>query len=389
MNAFSFGISTKVVFGRDVVKNLAPICKDKGFTKILVITGRTSTKKSPHLQALLEQLEQAGIQVQLFSEVEADPSVETVEQGVCILQEFQADAMIAFGGGSPMDAAKSINMVNANGGSIRDYLYGRRTITKNGIPLICIPTTAGTGSEVTAAAVTTDKQNQQKIGVSHELMMPLLAIVDPVIHTSMPSGVTAATGIDALTHAIEAYVAVRANPITDGLALQAMKLIGSNLLTAYSHGDDLEARSNMALASLMAGAAFTNAGLGAVHGIAHPIGAQFGISHGVANGIMLPYVLDYYWQAGNEKLRDVAVALGEDIYQLPDKEAQRRAIVAVNTLKKDLAIPATLADVQIPADALECICADAATYRLLANSPRQLAIEDLRIIVANAFGNHY
>jgi len=385
VNDFTFGISTKVIFGRNAIKNVVPICESRGIAKILIITGRTATKKSPHFLSLLEQLHLAGMKVQVFSEVEADPSAETVGQGVSLLQETQADAIVAFGGGSPMDAAKSINMVHANGGSILDYLYGRRTITKSGVPLICIPTTAGTGSEVTAAAVTSDRQSKQKIGVSHELMMPSLAIVDPVLHASMPPDVTAATGIDALTHAVEAFVAVKANPITDGLAMQAIKLIGSNLRRAYLQGDDLEARSNMAVASLIAGAAFTNAGLGAVHGIAHPIGAQFGISHGVANGIMLPYVLDYYRQAGNAKLRDIAQALGVDTHELTDQEAQTAAITAINTLKKDLSIPETLGDVQISLTEIENICKDAATYRLLPNSPRQLAIEDLRIIVASAF----
>lgn len=386
MNDFTFGIPTKVIFGKDAVKNIGSICKSRGISKVLMVTGRTATKSLPHFLDMLALLEQAGIKFQVFSEVEADPSVETVERGAQLLQEFQADAIVAFGGGSPMDAAKSMNMVSANGGSIRDYLYGRSTITKSGIPLICIPTTAGTGSEVTAAAVTTDKQSQQKIGVSHEFMMPLLAIVDPVLHVSMPPSVTAATGIDALTHAMEAFVAVRANPITDGLAIQAMRLIGSNLRTAYLHGDDIEARSNMALASLIAGAAFTNAGLGAVHGIAHPVGAQFGISHGVANGIVLPYVMEYYWQAGNPKFRDIATALGQETYQLTEKEAGWRAIVAINKLKEDLAIPTTLADVNISVDALDSIVQDAITYRLLPNSPRHLAVEDLRIIVSKAFG---
>ena len=385
MNDFTFGISTKVFFGCDAIKNLVPICEGRGITKILMITGWTATKQSPHFQSLLKQLDLAGIKVRVFSEVEADPSAETVEQGVRLLQESQADAIVAFGGGSPMDAAKSINMVNANGGSILDYLYGRRTITKSGRPLICIPTTAGTGSEVTAAAVTTDRHSKQKIGVSHELMMPVAAIVDPVLHASMPPEVTAATGIDALTHAVEAFVAVKANPITDALAIQAIKLIGNSLRHAYWHGDDLEARSNMAAASLIAGAAFTNAGLGAVHGIAHPIGARFGISHGVANGIMLPYVLDYYRQAGNAKLRDIAEALGMNTHLLTEKEAQAGAITAINSLKKDVAIPDTLADVQIPPAAIESICKDAATYRLLPNSPRQPAMEDLKIIVTNAF----
>ncbi|BBB91271.1 MAG TPA: iron-containing alcohol dehydrogenase [Methylomusa anaerophila] len=387
MNDFTFVLPTKVIFGAGAIKNIVDICKSRHLGKIFIVTGRTSTKNSPHFQDILALLENSGLPVRVFSEVEADPSVETVDQGTAQLMAFQADAVLAFGGGSPMDAAKSMSMVSANGGSIQDYLRGRRSIVKRGVPLICIPTTAGTGSEVTAAAVTTDKQSKEKIGISHEFMMPLLAIVDPLLHVSMPPAVTAATGIDALTHAMEAFVAVKANPVTDSLAIQAIKLIGSNLRAAYAQGDDLTARSNMALASLIAGAAFTNAGLGAVHGIAHPIGARFGISHGVANGIVLPYVMEYYWQDGNAKFRDIAAALGEDVQGRADREAGWKAIAAINKLKQDIAIPDTLAAVNIAGEALEDIVKDAATYRLLSNSPRRLTVEDLRIIVGRAFGN--
>ncbi len=386
MNDFMFRMPTRVIFGGEAAKNVLSFCNSQKWSKIFIVTGMTSTKKAPQLLSLIEALKESGLQVQVYSEIEADPGVETVDKGAALLQAFQADAVLAFGGGSPMDAAKAITLVAANGGSILDYMRGRRSIDRKGLPLVCIPTTAGTGSEVTASAVTTDKQAKEKIGIAHDFLMPALAVIDPAVQVSMPPSVTAATGIDALTHAIEAYVAVKANPITDALALHAIKMIGANLRLAYANGDDLNARAQMALASLIAGAAFTNAGLGAVHAIAHPLGAQFGISHGMANGIMLPYVMEYCCLANYGKFRDIAAALGENVAQLSEREAALKAIEAVRKLKADIGIPDSLRAVNISAESVESLAKDAATFRLLPNSPRRLTIEDLRIIISRAIG---
>ncbi len=202
----------------------------------------------------------------------------------------------------------------------------------------------------------------------------------------MPTSVTAATGLDALTHAIEAFLALKANPITDGLALTAIKMIADNLRLACANGEDLVARGNMALASLIAGASFANAGLGAVHAIAHPVGAQFAVAHGTANGIVLPYVMEYCLMANYPKFRDIAIAMGKDVLGLTAREAATLSVEAVEELKMDVGIPTRLSDIGIPADALEGIVRDAATFRLLPNSPRRLGIEDLRIIVSRALG---
>jgi len=386
MNEFLFRMPTRVIFGAGSIKKTPQLCKEQGFARVFVVTGSTSTRKSPYLQELIAEMDAIGITTHIFSEVEADPSVETVTKGAAELTAFAADAVIAFGGGSPMDAAKSVSMISVNGGSILDYMQGRKTYTKRGVPLICIPTTAGTGSEVTAAAVTTDKDSRKKIGVSHDFQMPAFAILDPVLHVTMPPSVTAATGIDALTHAIETFIAMKANPITDSLALSAIKMIGENLRLACANGENLEARGNMAIASLIAGGAFTNAGLGAVHGIAHPVGAQFGVAHGVANGILLPFVMEYCLMANYPKFRDIAAALGKSVEGVRLRDAAQLSVEAVRELKQDIGIPATLADVNIPANALAGIVQDATTYRQLPNSPRQLKVEDLQIIVSAALG---
>lgn len=386
MNEFLFRMPTRVIFGAGSIKKVPQLCKEQGFARVFVVTGSTSTRKSSYLHEMIAEMDAIGITTHVFSEVEADPSVETVTKGVAELTAFAADAVIAFGGGSPMDAAKSVSMISANGGSILDYMQARKTYTKRGVPLICIPTTAGTGSEVTAAAVTTDKDSRKKIGVSHDFQMPAFAILDPVLHVTMPPSVTAATGIDALTHAIETFIAMKANPITDSLALSAIKMIGENLRLACANGENLEARGNMAIASLIAGGAFTNAGLGAVHGIAHPVGAQFGVAHGVANGILLPFVMEYCLMANYPKFRDIAAALGKSVEGVRLRDAAQLSVEAVRELKQDIGIPATLADVNIPANALAGIVQDATTYRQLPNSPRQLKVEDLQIIVSAALG---
>lgn len=386
MNNFIFRMPTRVIFGAGSIGQVPQLCKDQGCKKIFIVTGMTSTKKSPHLLEMVANLQTLGVATQMFSEVEADPSVETVDKGAALLSAFGADAIIAFGGGSPMDAAKSMSMVSVHGGSILTYMRGQQTYSKKGIPILCIPTTAGTGSEVTAAAVTTDKASKEKIGISHDLQIPAYAVIDPLLHISMPPSVTAATGIDALTHAIEAFLATKANPVTDGFALTAIKMIGDSLRVACAKGDDVEARSQMALASLIAGGSFSNAGLGAVHGIAHPVGAQFGIAHGVANGIILPYVMEYCLMADYPKFRDIAVALGKNVNGLSLRDAAKQAVDAIKELKQDVGIPATLSDVKVPAGALDSIVRDAATYRLLPNSPRRLNADDLHIIVSRALG---
>ncbi|MBU2703066.1 alcohol dehydrogenase [Sporomusaceae bacterium BoRhaA] len=384
MNDFSFRFPTEVLFGNDIIRQIGEECQKRKARKAFLVSGKTATKKSPFLPIILDSLEQAGIEVQLYSEIEADPSIETVDRGVIEVQKFGADLILAFGGGSPMDAAKSIAMVANNGGFIEDYMRKRRSIRQPSITLICIPTTAGTGSEVTAGAVTSDKKSKEKIGVAHALMMPSLAIVDPKLHVSMPREVTAATGIDALTHAIEAYIANSAEPLSDALALHAIKLIGKYLRPAYANGNQLEARSQMALASLMAGAVFTNVGLGAVHGLAHSLGAKFGIVHGVANGIMLPYVMEACLVANYEKFSNIAEALGENVAAIPLRKAARKAVVAVVKLKQDIDIPHDLREIGLDEQVISMIVPDALAYRLLPNSPRKLTKADLERIVRQA-----
>lgn len=386
MKSFAFRMPTRVVFGTGVLETIGEEALKLGQEKAFIVTGRTATKTSPFLPIMIQALEAKGFAVKIYSDIEADPSIETVDTGASLMREWGADLVIAMGGGSPMDAAKSMAMLQGNEGSIKEYIFGEKKVAQPGLPVICIPTTAGTGSEVTAAAVTTDRITQQKIGLSHDYMMPKLALVDPRLHVSMPLRVTASTGMDALTHAIEAFVATGAEPITDALCLEAIRLIGKYLRRAVAVGDDLEVRGQMALASLIAGGGFTNAGLGAVHGLAHPVGARYGVAHGLANAILLPYVMEYCLMADYEKFSRIAEALGEEVTGLSVREKALAAVKAVRALNDDIGIPRTLQEVGVQPEAIEAIAQDGATYRLLPNSPRRLDKNDLLLILTSAFG---
>ncbi len=384
MMEFAFEMKTKVVFAAGALQKVAEEALLLGAKKAFLVTGRNFTARSPFFAQIMQSLQEAGIEVQSYAEVEADPSAETIDRGANLLRECEADIVVAFGGGSPIDAAKFIAMLRNNPGNVMDYVRRNRQIEKMGLPLICIPSTAGSGSEVSTAAVAGDRASREKIGLSHEFLAAKTAIVDPVIHSGMPPQVTANTGIDALTHAIEAYISARANPISDALCLQAIRLIGGNLRRVVARGDDIAARGEMALASLMAGVGFSSAGLGAVHGLAHPVGARFNVAHGMANGILLPYVLEYEMIGAYGKYAEIARALGEDVAGKNQREAALLTLKAVAELKRDIGIPENLSEVGVTEADIEAIVDDAVTYRMLNNGSRCLTRTDLAVIATNA-----
>lgn len=386
MADFVFRMLTRVMYGRGAVNRLGEECRKLGAAKVLLVADSYMVRNSPAFPLVEKVLKDAGMTVKVFADIEADPSVETVDKGAALMREWQGDMVVALGGGSPMDAAKSICMLRTNPGSIREYMRKERTIATAAIPLICIPTTAGTGSEVTAGAVTTDKQAGEKIGVSHDSMMARLAIIDPELHASMPPALTASTGLDALCHAIEAYISTEAEPISDALCLHAIRLIGENLRKAVANGRDIETRGKMALASLVAGAAFTNVGLGAVHAIAHCLGAMYKVPHGVANAMLLPYVMEFNVMADMAKFREIAIALGENTAGLSLQEAAAKAVEAVRRLNRDVGVPRTLKEVGVTAGDFPTIVENSITYRLLPCNPRTVSEKDIGNILQNAMG---
>ncbi len=383
---FAFRIPPRVIFGCGAVAKTGTEAKKLGAKKAFIVTGTSSTVKSEGFAKMVDSLKAEGIECEIFAQVKQDPDIETVDKGAELVRKGDFDIVIAYGGGSPMDAGKSIAVLAKNEGTIEEYMRVKRVYTNPGLPFIAVPTTAGTGSELTAGAVTTDTNTKEKIGVTNELQWAKVAIIDPETHVGMPPKTTAATGLDALTHAIEAYTSKNHEPFSDALCLHAIKLIGANIRRATGNGLDLEARSNMAAASAMAGAGFAQAGLGSVHGIAHPIGARFKVPHGVANALMLPFVMEESVIADMPRFKDIAIALGENVYEWPLRDAAYAAVEAVVTLKKDLGIPTYLYEVGVTEADIAPIIADAMTYRMRPTSPRDFSEEDFKRIMRKAMG---
>lgn len=326
-----------------------------------------------------------GFTYNIFDGVLPEPEFSVAEACTDVYKKGKHDGVIAVGGGSAIDIAKAVSAFSMYEGSGED-LVGTDLVPAKGAPIIAVPTTAGTGSEVTNISILSDKEAQLKKGVVSDFILPDVAIVSPEMTMSMPPSVTAASGIDALVHAIEAYISVNRSPITDALALHAMKLIAVHLPKAYCNPNDVHAREMMATASLMAGMAFGNAGVGAVHALAYPLGGRYHIPHGVSNALLLPYVMEWNKISCLERFRDIAEALGLETGQLSDMEAADLAVKRMKELCEAVRIPDGLRSFNIPETALEEMAEDASQIdRLLKNNPRVLTKKDIVEIYREAY----
>lgn len=283
-------------------------------------------------------LDAASVSYTVYDKVVMEPVIEYVENGLRAFGEAGADLVVAVGGGSPIDTGKAIAALSRNTGEISDYM-GANKIGKPSAPLIAIPTTAGTGSEVTPFTIITNTETDVKMLIASPHILPTVALVDPLMTLRMPPGITAATGLDALTHAIEAYVSVKAQPITDTFALQAIRLISANLRMAWSNPDNLEARSRVLMGALQAGLAFANSSVALVHGMARPIGAYFHVAHGLSNAVLLPIVIEFSVPGNPRRYADIAEAMGEETKGLSTADAAQITVDAVKRLNADLQIP--------------------------------------------------
>ncbi|MBT2583395.1 iron-containing alcohol dehydrogenase [Planococcus sp. ISL-109] len=331
-------------------------------------------------------LERAGCKISLYTEVVPEPPLAVGEKLVAFAKNGSFDLVIGLGGGSALDLAKLAAVLAANAGTVADYLNlsGTRAIEEKGLPKILIPTTSGTGSEVTNISVLSLETTKDVI--AHDWLLADVAIVDPALTLSLPPKITAATGIDALTHAVEAYISVNANPVTDAMALQAIRLISGSIRTAVQDGNDRDARSAMSYGSFIAGIAFFNAGVAGVHALAYPLGGQFHISHGESNAVLLPYVMDYIRPSCEERMKDIYEALGFSTEDLSAGSASTRCIDELHRLVKDVGIETTLQGFGIPESALERLAdAGAEQKRILARSPMPLARDDIYSIYKSAF----
>jgi alcohol dehydrogenase len=321
----------------------------------------------------------------IYGGVKPEPEISLVAECKEVFISGQHDGFIALGGGSAIDIAKAVSAYATFAGEIEE-LFGTDLVPEKGAPIIAIPTTAGTGSEVTNISILSDTEAQLKKGIVSDFLLPDVAIVSPEMTLTMPKSVTAASGIDALVHAIEAYISINASPITDALAIGAMKMIAKNLPKAYANPNHLEAREHMATASLMAGMAFGNAGVGAVHALAYPLGGRYHIPHGVSNALLLPYVMEWNKIASPERFRDIAEALGEVTHGLSDAEASSIAVQAMRRLCTDVHIPKGLRNFNIPKEDIRSMSEDASQItRLLKNNPRVLSTDDIEEIYQSAY----
>lgn len=383
MKAFTFSVPQEIIFGSGSLNRLPELLKKQNAARVLLISG-------PHLNKmgvvgrLRDSIVSAGAACETFTDVEANPSMETVEKAAAAYRAFGADAIVAIGGGSPMDVAKAVGVVVTYGGSIAQY-EGVGTVPGPIVPLIAIPTTAGTGSEVTTFSVITDHSRNYKLTVGSQYLIPRCALLDPELLTTTPAGVAAACGMDALVHALEAYLSRAASPFSDAMAEKALALIGRSLRAFVADRANLEAASDMLAGSLFAGIAFSWARLGNVHAMAHPLGGFFNVPHGVANAILLPVVVDYNAIADHDgKYETIYRAVAAS----PKAEFSQEMLAdELRRLAARIGIPATLAEVGVDAAKIPEMAADAMKSGNIYVNPRTSTQKDIEQLYRRAMGD--
>lgn len=381
---FAFRVPSTVLFGCDTVNEVGRQAVNLGGRKVLLVTDR-GVRDAGLLDRVRGPLEAERLQVAVFDRALPEPPLTNVQEALAVAEEDHFDVLVGCGGGSAMDLTKAISALLENGGDLRSY-FGIDKVPRPGRPMILIPTTSGTGSEVTRMSVLTDAEaNLKKVIVSPNIQ-GRVAIVDPLLTVSAPPRLTASSGIDALIHAIEGYLAVSSNPFSDVLALEAIRLIAVNLVTAVADGQNLEARYSMSLGSLLAGAIINSAGTGAVHALAYPIGGEYHVPHGIANYLTLPQVMERLVPAAPGKFVRIAAAMGESIEGLSPEEAGIRAVRVMRRLGEATGLPTRLRDVGVAKERIPAMAEAAYTEkRLLGNTPRELSVADIAAIYEAAF----
>jgi alcohol dehydrogenase class IV len=371
-------------FGVGCLETLGDEVRKLGVKRALVVTD-TGVYKAGLVDPVSEQLSKVGLSLEVFSGSEPEPTLPKLNAAAKELRKNSFDLLVGVGGGSSMDTAKGLSILLAHGGEGQDYI-GVDKVPGRGIDFFMIPTTAGTGSEVTNVAIFGDPEKELKLAIVSPHILARVALVDPTLSYGCPPNVTAASGIDALVHAIESYTSTKSNTFTDAIALEAMRLIEGNIRTAVHNGSDEEARNNMSEGSLLAGIAFGNSGVAAIHALAYPLGARFHVPHGVANGVLLPYVMECNLPANLSKYAVVAQTLARKTLDLPLRAVAEQGIEVIRTLCTDIGIPLRLRDLGVPQEALEGMAVTTMKVtRPLANNPKKLTLEDVRGIWRNAW----
>lgn len=373
----------KIIFGNGAVSEVGKEARKLGAEKALIVTDE-GVIKAGLVTGVEESLRAEEMDIGIFDKVEAEPPARIVDECAQVAQDKGYDIIIGIGGGSSLDVAKGASIVTTNRGKILDYV-GTDVVPRSGLPKILIPTTAGTGSEVTRVLVASDEAENIKKAVRSDFILADVAIVDPLLTISMPLTVTADTGVDALVHAIEAYVSVEATPFSDALAIEAIKLIAGNLTVAYAKANNMEARFNMALAATLAGMAFTNSGLGAVHALSNVLGTEYHLSHGRANAVILPYVVDYNKIGSLNKYAHITQIMGESIEGLSAYQAAEKLVTCINRLLEVLNIPTKISDYGVSRkDIPKLVEGGMKLSRLFVQNPRDLTEKDVKNIYISA-----
>jgi alcohol dehydrogenase class IV len=390
---WTFHSASSLIFGCNSILQAGELIRALPAKRLFLVTDRTLLEAGVYDQ-VRAPLAEAGVAVEIFAGGQPEPSLHLADECAAKARAFQPDAVLGLGGGSNMDVAKMVAVLLTHGGKAKDHI-GDGKIPGPILPVICVPTTAGTGSEVSAAGAFTDTENQVKTGTLSNYLRPRLAIVDPMLTVSCPPKVTADSGIDALTHAIEAYTAVDnehfplpagekscyqgKHPLGDAMAEKAIRLIGQFLRRAVKDGQDLEARDGMALGATMAGLAFSNVGVALVHALEYPVGGLVPVSHGAGNGLLLPYVMRFNLPARQKEFAAIAEWLGET-------PVADNAIIAVEKLRKDIGIPNRLRDIGVKEAQLRMLAEKAhAIKRITRVNPRQATVEELEEILRAAW----
>lgn len=400
---WGFSICGELIFGNNATNRIGKAVKRYGGTQVLVVTDPV-IRDTGLLEKVRGPLEESGIPFEVFDQGEPEPSIEKVLECTEFAKKGgNFNLIICLGGGSIIDLGKATAVLLAYGKHPNDY-FGEGKVPGPVIPIIAIPTTAGTGSEISPSAILTDVKANVKKGISDNKLRPKVAMIDPILTLSCPPNVTAATGIDVLSHAIESFIAVNyaylplqpgeeetvlyhgSYPLTDCLAIKAVELVSQNLRIAVHQGKNLEARENMAMANIMAGMAFSNSGVTAVHAMAYPLGAVSNAPHGIVNGLILPHVMEYNLPVKKRELADLAKAMGEKVDGLSKRDAALKAIDSVNQLIKDIGLPHRMRDIGVKEKDIRPM-AEAAIHitRLLRSNPRMVNVESLEGIYKRAF----
>ncbi|UCE16159.1 MAG: iron-containing alcohol dehydrogenase [Candidatus Bathyarchaeota archaeon] len=384
---FKLEMPKKTYFSVGAVKKVGEAVKEFNASTVFIVTDR-GVVNAGLVAPLKTELSSTATKISVFDETEPEPTVESIEKAVKALEKVGgADLLVALGGGSVMDTAKCVNIVAMNGESILDYedsIENPRPIRKL-LPFIAIPTTAGTGSEASIWAVFTDTKRKLKTSACDPRLIADVAILDPNMTRTLPPTLTAATGMDALTHAIEAYVCMYANPVTDAFSIQAIKLIAESLRTAVKDGENMEARTNMILASFMAGSAFSNSSLGIVHSMSEAFGGFYRIPHGIANALVLPHGMEFNLSTNVEKFAKIAEFMGEDVKNCDMDKASEKSVSAVKELSKAIRLPQTLREMGVKKEDFPALVEIAYKWADDSGNPREVSEEQLRELYEKAY----